>query len=280
MSHYACDRGPVKRSWQLILVALFLLPALSPAVRAQEHEDFDQYKLRLDTFWLYSNPSGTIQGAGDPAPIDVATLNFDQYSTFYGELDWKFTRKNHFYVRVSPFYTNRDTVLNQTIIFHGQTFLVGTAIRSDLHSILVAPGYQYDIIRRKRGHLGVGVQFNIYNTNAKISAAAQVVNGMPQPAISASGSLLAPIPVAGLQYRVYLTNSPRVFIEGNVYGMYFFGYGNYVSASDNLGITLVKHISFNAGYQLASRLVVTNQTDRFGIHLTQHGPIAGLEFSF
>jgi hypothetical protein len=280
MSIPACDHGPVKRSWQLIFVALFLLPALSPAARAQEHEDFDQYKLRFSAFYFNSSPSGTLQGESDNVPIDLGTLNFNSYSTYFGEVDWKFTRKNHFYVTVSPFYTSRSTVLNQTIVFQGQTFQVGTAIRSDLHAILIAPGYQYDIIRRKRGHLGIGAQFNVFDTTAKISAAAQTVNGVPQAPFFAQGSLLAPIPVLGAQYRLYLTNSPRLFVEGNIYGMYFFGYGNFLSASDNLGLTLVKHISINAGYQLASRFIVTNQTDRVGIHLTQHGPTAGLEFSF
>jgi hypothetical protein len=85
----------------------------------------------------------------------------------------------------------------------------------------VAPGYQYDIIRRKRGHLGIAVQMDLFNSSAKITAAAQVTaDGTHQAAVSASKSLLAPIPVAGPQFLYYLTSSPRVFIEGNVYGMF------------------------------------------------------------
>jgi hypothetical protein len=45
-------------------------------------------------------------------------------------------------------------------------------------------------------------------------------------------------------------------------------------------VTLTKHISLNAGYQLGSRLIVTAQTNRLGIHLTQKGAIAGAQFSF
>lgn len=82
--------------------------------------------------------------------------------------------------------------------------------------------------------------------------------------------------------RFYLTNSPRVFIEGNVYGMYFFGYGNFVSSAGTLGFTVVRHLTLNAGYQLGSRLVVNNSSsaDRIGLHLTHTGAIAGMEFSF
>lgn len=265
---------------KVIPVAFFLILAFPAALRAQE--DFDQYRLRLDTFWFYSNPTGTIHGQGDTVPIDlVKDLNFNTYSTFSGKADWKFTRKNHFYVVLTPLYTSRQTTLSETITFRGQTFHVGAIVQSDLHSFMVAPGYQYDIIRRKRGHLGLGVQFDLFNTTAKISAAAQVTgDGFHQSAVSASSSLLAPIPVAGPQFRLYLTNSPRVFVEGNFYGMYFFGYGDFISTADTLGVTLTRHISFNAGYQLGSRLIVTAQTNRFGVHLTQKGPVAGMEFSF
>jgi hypothetical protein len=98
--------------------------------------------------------------------------------------------------------------------------------------------------------------------------------------VNASGSLLASIPVAGPEFRLYLTNSPRVFIEGNGYGMYFFGYRNFVSTAGALGVTVSKHISLNAGYQLASRLNVNGSTDRLGLDLKQKGPVVGMEFSF
>lgn len=248
-------------------------------MRAQQSEEFDQYKLRLDAFWFYSTPSGTIQGNGDTVPVDfVKDLGFDTYSTVSGKVDWKFTHKNHFYISVSPFYTSQQTTLVRDITFKGQTFEAGTSVNSYLHALLIAPGYQYDIIRRKRGHIGLGVQFDLFNTSAKITQTGQTGGG--GETLSAKGSLLAPIPVAGPEFRLYLTNSPRLFVEGNVYGMYFFGYGNFVSTSDAIGLSLTRHISLNAGYQLGSRLVVTDTTDRVGIHLTQKGPIAGMEISF
>jgi hypothetical protein len=106
------------------------------------------------------------------------------------------------------------------------------------------------------------------------------VNGGQSEA--ATGSLLAPIPVGGPEFRLYLTNSPKLFVEGNVYGMYFGGYGNFVSTADTIGWILTKHLSLNAGYQLGSRLVVSNNagSDRIGLRLTQKGALAGAEFSF
>ena len=64
--------------------------------------------------------------------------------------------------------------------------------------------------------------------------------------------------------------------------MYFFGYGNFLSTTDAIGLTLTKHISLNAGYQLGSRLLVNNDAsaNRIGLRLTQQGAIVGAEFSF
>jgi hypothetical protein len=263
-----------------LFVFSFLLLALPAGLRAQQSDDFDQYKVRLDTYWFYSNPGGSVQGKSDEDPVDFQKdLSFNGYSTFAVKADWKFTRKNHFYVSFGRYNKTRQTILDQTITFRGQTFEVGSSVRTDLRAFLVAPGYQYDIIRRRRGHLGLGVQVDLFNTSAKISATAPVEGG---GVVSAKGSLLAPIPVAGPQYRIYLTNSPRVFIEGNVYGMYFFGYGNFVSTSNDLGVTLNKHITFNAGYQVGSRLVVnvSDSANRIGLRLTEQGAIVGAEFSF
>lgn len=266
----------------LTLVTFVALLAVPATVRGQASEEFDNYKVRLDTFWFYSYPTGTIQGQGDTVPVDFhKDLGFNPYSTFSGMVDWKFTRKNHFYLVIDPLFSSKTTTLNKTITFQGQTFEVGAQVNSELHAFFIAPGYQYDIIRRRRGHLGIGVQFDLFNSTAKISATGQVNGGgAVSGTASASGSLLAPIPVAGPQFRLYLTNSPRLFVEGNVYGMYFFGYGSFISTADTIGVTLSKHVSVNAGYQLASHLTVNGTSDRIGLRLSQQGALAGLEFSF
>lgn len=73
----------------------------------------------------------------------------------------------------------------------------------------------------------------------KMSASAQVTGaGIHQATASSSASLLAPIPVGGPEFRVYLSKS-RLFINGNGFGMYFFSYGNYYSITDYLGVTFL-----------------------------------------
>jgi hypothetical protein len=276
----------MKRKLQIALLGMVLFAGVTTAAFSQvaDKEDFDNYHLRIDTGWYYSDPSGSLHGSAstDNASIDFnKDLGFNSYSTFSGKADWKFTRKNHLYVSVIPFNFQRQTVLNRTITFQGQTFTTGLTTNSSLDTLFVAPGYQYDIIRRRRGHLGIALQMDLFNTTGKISAAAQVTgDGVHHNAVSATGSLLAPIPVAGPELRYYVTDSPRVFIQGNVLGMYLFGYGSFVSTTGNIGVTLSKHFSVLAGYQLASHLVVKDDTDRIGLRFIQRGAVVGLETSF
>ena len=248
-----------------------------------EHEDYDAYKLRIDAFWFYASPSGYIQSTVTNGvngnTIDLQKdLGLPDYSTFIGKADWKFTRKNHLYMTAIPLSKTHQTTLSRTFTFQGQTFTAGLTASSSLDTVFLAPGYQYDIIRRKRGHLGIAVQMDLINTTGTISAAAQVGTG--GRAISSSGSVLAPIPVAGPEFRYFLTDSPRVFVQGSVYGMYLFGYGEFISAGGNLGYNVAKHLSILAGYQLASHLQVNDASTRIGFRLTEKGANVGVEASF
>ena len=207
----------MKRKLQIALSGMVLFAGVTTAAFSQvaDKEDFDNYHLRIDTGWYYSDPSGSLHGSAstDNASIDFnKDLGFNSYSTFSGKADWKFTRKNHLYVSVIPFNFQRQTVLNRTITFQGQTFTTGLTTNSSLDTLFVAPGYQYDIIRRRRGHLGIALQMDLFNTTGKISAAAQVTgDGVHHNAVSATGSLLAPIPCRGARAPLLRDRFPKGF---------------------------------------------------------------------
>jgi hypothetical protein len=143
----------ISRCFRLIfgLVVLFLF-AGAPAIVSAQDEDFDQYKVRVSGFWFLSSPTVTMEAAGHNGFVDFnRDFGFNNYSTFFGKFDWKFTRKNHFYFVAAPFIQSNQVTLSRTIVFRGQTFSASSVVKGELRAILYAPGYQYDIIRRKRG---------------------------------------------------------------------------------------------------------------------------------
>jgi len=261
------------------LVVLLTVPYVCAVA---EQDDLDSYRLRISGFWFYSQPSGTFRGTNGNGAFDLQNdINFQSYSTPAGEIDWKFTRKNHFYLSATDFSQTKQVVLNRTVNFQGQTYNVGAIVNAKLQSFVLIPGYRYDIIRRKQGNLGVQVQLDLFDIKGTSSAAAQVNNGLPQLATASSGKLRAPLPVAGPTFRIYvIPNSSRLFVTANVMGMYFFGYGNYVSSVGTVGLTLTRNLAIRGGYQLGSRLNVNTQSNRIGLNLTQKGAVAGLEVSF
>ena len=48
----------------LRLVVMLVLPVIVvPSLRAQSDADFDEYKVRINGFWFYSNPTGSFEDA-------------------------------------------------------------------------------------------------------------------------------------------------------------------------------------------------------------------------
>ena len=262
----------------LFLVAFASLQSLS----AQEREDFDAHTLRIDGFWFYSQPSGSFHGTGTQGRFDLQRdADFNSYSTGAGRIEWKFTRKNHLYLGVLPINQSKQVVLHENVVFQGQTFSAGIGASARLQSYLFTPGYKYDIFRRKQWHLGIATQLDLFYIKGTLKAAAQTSNGISFAGEQSSATLRAPLPVAGPDFRAYLIpNSSRLFVAGNLLGMYFFGYGNFISSTGTIGVSLNRHLNLQGGYELGSRFDIRSKTNRIGLNLTQVGPIAGLEVSF
>lgn len=264
--------------WFLAIVFL----AIATSSLAQEREDLDAYTLRLDGFWFYSQPSGSFHGNTSQGRFDFQTdVNFNSYNTGTGRVDWKFTRKNHIYFGSIPVNQSKEGVISNSITFQGQTYGAGALVSARLQSYLFTPGYQYDIFRRKQWHLGLAAQLDLFYIKGTLKAAGQTLNGTTFSAQASSATLRAPLPVAGPEFRAYLIpNSNRLFLSANVMGMYFFGYGNFISSYGTVGISVNKYLNFQGGYQLGSRMNIKSKSDRIGLNLTQRGAIAGLEVSF
>ena len=276
---HACIRGSMLSHCTRILL---LLVAMSGAcLSAQEEGDFDAHSFRFDGFWFYSQPSGSFHGTGSQGRFDLQRdAEFNSYHTGASRIEWKFTRKNHLYFGFLPINQSKQTSLSQSVTYQGQTFAAGLSVSARLETYVMMPGYQYDIIRRRRGHLGIVAQLDLFYVKGTLKAAAQTLNGTSYVAQVSSSTIRAPLPVAGPDFRYYLTSSGRMFVAGNLLGMYFFGYGNFTSSYGTLGVRVNRYFNLQGGYQLASRLDIKSKTDRIGLNLTQRGAMAGAEFSF
>lgn len=263
----------------VIAIALLDIVASSNLFGQERTSDPESYKLKIEGQFWYATPIATVAGSGTQVPISFdKVLGFSTYSTFTSGLDWHFKRKHHLLFIVSPNQTTHTAVLNQTITFKNLTLQTGSSVTGTLRTYSFAPGYRYDIIHRPRGHLGIVVQVNLLDIKATLTGVA-IQSSTQTTTSTASGSVFAPLPVFGPEGRAYFARN-RLYIDANLKGMYFFGYGNFISTSGTVGVTLTPHIDFIGGYQMGSRLAVNGSTNRLGVRLTQRGPTVGLAFNF
>jgi len=230
------------------LFSLFLLFGLGSLKRAGASDsDPEAYKFKFNAQGWIAKPSGSLQG--NTGPIDFQKdFNFGDYSTFYGLLEWKPGRRHHIYCYIAPNQSSVDHVLTRQIEFQGTTFFVNEKLHTQLKSFIFSPGYEYDFISRPRGHLGIDLMVNLFDSRANIQTQGGVIGpgGTVTNARSASKSLFVPLPTGGPAFRYYLLPS-RFYVDGAISGMYLFGYGNFISTSGILGISLGHHLSLRGG---------------------------------
>jgi hypothetical protein len=275
-THVWPARGVLCNILSAVVFALVALPTLG----AQETADLDSYKWRITAMWWYSHPSGSFNAASDQVAFDlVKDFSFGSYSTFTGGVDWHFKRKHHLLFNASPINSSRTSTLSRDITFRGVTYDLGATVAVDLNSLALATGYQWDFIRRRQGYVALATTINLLDTTGSITGTGSV-NGISATR-KASGSVLAPLPVLGLNGRWYpIHDSSRLSFDGFFEGMYFFGYGDFYYGRGKANIAVHKNLSLTAGYQLGTRLKVKGTDNRVGLRLTQTGPVVGIEASF
>lgn len=300
---------------QLFCAVLFIGVTVVPQAQAKDkvdkpekvYTDGDPYKFRVTGDWWFSNPTITLKGNSTENPIDFnKELGFDAYSTFNASADWHFTRRQHILFNVSPSQQSKTHTLQQDIEFNGKTFEAGSSVKASTKNLTFAPGYEFDFLRNDRGHLGLVVQINLMDISAKITGQAVVETPddvlpatlrpaavhpvplvVPKPAdtetveSTASGSIFAPLPVGGPEGKyLFIKGTDKLYAQGFVKGMYFFGYGNFISTRATIGGQIWKKLEVYAGYQLGSRLAIHGTESRLDVRFTQNGPVVGGSYSW
>jgi len=263
-----------------VLLIILLSCLVAGVTSAQEELDNAKSKLQLNA-WV-SAPTGYFNGKDGEGYFDLQRdFGFGNYVTFSGRGDWRFKRKHHLLFSASPVVSSRTTTINRTIDWQGQTFSAGGSVESTIRSLVFTPGYQWDFLRRRTIWVGLLVNVNLAYTDAKLKATGKVTGsgGSATATTQADGSLFAPLPALGPDFRWYpVSSSGRFYLEGALTGMSFFGYGNFVSGNAALGFPISHHWNARAGYLMGSRFKIYGSSGDIGIRLTQKRPVFGLEY--
>jgi len=110
---------------------------------------------------------------------------------------------------------------------------------------MMLPDIDTTFLHRPWGHFGLLVQIDLLDISASVTD--KVLQPGQITLRTSSASLFTPLPVGGLDIRYYFLKN-RLFVDANGKGMYFFGYGKFISGGGRIGLNFGRHVSAVGGY--------------------------------
>jgi len=246
---------------------VFVLLLASFSVFAQE--DPEKSKLEITTSWWGVNSSGTIRANGTPIDLKSDLGVHQGQATFTGKLVGRFSRRNKIVVEGTPFHLDGSNNLNRTITYQGRDYLVNDHVTSTADMTYFYGGYQFDLLSRPSGHLGLEAGGAYLSATGSLTSQATNVTETRTETVG--------LPLAGAEFRVFPVHRGVNFeINGEVRGMKFGSYGYYVQASANAGFG-IGPILVEGGYRIVNfDIHTTNAVDAVSPQFT--GPVVSLVF--
>jgi hypothetical protein len=247
---------------------LFSFISLPLAAFAQT-EPLENFRFELTASTWRPSIGGTVMAFGRPIALR-GDLKLDDSWLFFGKLVVKPGRRHRIVVEGSPYSFTGLNNLARTITFNGRTYSVQQTVASKADLNYFFAGYQFDLLSRDRGHLGLeagGAYLDATGTISGITTAA-----------TATRNERFGLPLAGAEFRWFLIPGSRLLnINGEAKGMSFAGYGNFFQGAFHVGVG-TRRFAVQAGYQYLSADLHTNHgVNPPGIAPVFRGPIFSVQ---
>lgn len=250
-------------------MAIALLLLLFASTGFAQHDAPDFSKLEVAGSWWPVHTSGSIQANGTPVDLHTDLGVNQNVASFTGKLDARLGRRHSIRVEGTPFRLDGTMDLARTISYQGRVFSITDHVTSKASLDYVYAGYLFDVLSRPGGHVGLQVGGAYLNTTGSITSRST--------GTTASRSQTVGMPLAGIVFRAFPVHGAiDIEINGDLKGMNFGRYGNFVQAAANVGIGR-GHVFVEGGY----RFVNADVHDARGVNAVSpefRGPVVSLLF--
>jgi hypothetical protein len=191
-------------AFSLSAAALFAAPA-----HAQSNTNVGEVSV---LFWT-PDPELTLQSGSLTAATGITDIDFVQEfgieNKTFPEIRLALGRKHKFRFSYVPVRYDADTIIQRTITFRGQTFVVGVPASTEITWDLWRFGYEWDFVSMERGFVGIIGELKYNKLDAAIES----------PALTqiAATEQKAPVPTVGVVGRGY--PHPMVAITAEFSGL-------------------------------------------------------------
>lgn len=182
--------------------------------------------------------------------------------------------KHHVSFMYTQFHYSGTKIINQNIIFSGQTYAANALVESDLKTKMLDLEYQYDVINLE--NILAGFSIGIIGKLKYLDAEASMKSPTPGSQSNQTETFALPVPMVGLGMHIGVLKNILEFRAKGA-GM---GYGSNVfyEALADISVTPFPFLDIHAGYRIM-RLKVDDISDVYG-DLKFYGPYAALTVSF
>jgi hypothetical protein len=236
----------------------------APALLLAQEQDF---RVELTASAWNAAIEGSVQSGGLPIALH-ADLNLADQWTFFGKLVLKPARRHRIVIEGSPYEFTGLNTLSRTIMYSGRTYSFNDTIASDASLAYFFAGYQFDIVSRGRGHVGLEAGGAYFDATGTITSTTT--------GISATHNQILGLPLAGAEFRANL-GPAHLNVNGEAKGMSFGGFGDYFQGDVNVGAGF-RRLMFQAGYRYVNADIHENRaTNPAGIAPVIRGPIFSIQ---
>jgi hypothetical protein len=225
--------------------------AIAASGESAEASDFHNFGISLGVF--VTNRDSTTRLDGDVpdsgTPIDLETdLGFaKQDSVFRVDGFYRFNERHRIDFSVFDLSRNGSKVLEKTIDFLGEEFVINTQVDANFDLNIYKVAYTYSVIQNDKGYLGLSAGLYIADIGAGISATP--LDGGVIAGATASDGVTAPLPVLGVRGQYNFSEKWMFRGSAEIFAYEYDAYsGSLYDVYAGLDYQLFKNMALGVGY--------------------------------
>jgi hypothetical protein len=247
---------------QAVLI-LFTLTA-----NAQE-PDREEFTVEGTVAAWFLHPAGAVISNANRVDLEADLGIKSRHTSPYIRAILKPSRKNRVVFETIPYRFEGNQQLSRSFTFNGVTYTVQDRLASEADVNYFFGGYQRDLVSGAAGHAGLLAGVGYLDGDANVRSQTRGLQGTESAKI--------PFPLVGGEFRVFPDPRTRFNVNAEVKGLTFGTYGHYFQTVANVGVSLGRNLTAQAGYAyLNADIHEKNNGD--GFRLNFRGPVISIQF--
>src|SRR5262245_30889096 len=251
------------------LAVCFLLSLIFTATAQAQDNDHEAFTVEGTVAAWFLHPDGSV--ISNANRIDFrADLGISSHHTSpYIRAILKPSRKNRVVFETIPYRLSGNAQLMRSITFNGVTYTIQDRIASEANVNYFFGGYQRDVMSNSFGHAGFLGGIGYLDGDANVRSQTRGLQG--------TESAKLPFPLVGGEFRIFPEPRSLFNLNAEVKGFPLGTYGHYFQTVVNVGVSLGRNLTAQAGYGYINA-DVHEKNNGDGFRLNFRGPLISIQF--